>query len=244
MMSGREALHAGATPKMSAAANAAIAVNASTVPSIETAVARGSAAGASWINASMPDCAIHRPTAPPSAASTRLSATSCRTRRHRLPPIAARTASSRSRAEARTSSRLATLAHAIRRTNPTAPINAASWGRTSATRSSCIGSSRRFMLDVCLIGKRWRRSADRRSSSACAWSKVTPVLSFAIPRMKTLFRDPVSKFTRLATRMSGCGSTLVPGGNSNSNPGASTPTTSARPLPNSMVLPTMDGSPP
>ena len=99
--------------------------------------------------------------------------------RQRLPPIAARTASSRSRADARTRSRLATFAHAISNTNTTAPINATSCGRTSATRSSCIGSMRRFMFEVSLIGKRDRRSADSRSSSGCACSNDTPGFTLA-----------------------------------------------------------------
>ena len=145
--SGRDAFHAGSTPKISAAANDASAVKASTVPSSDTAVARGRPSGDSWISASMPNCASSSPKPPPIAASTRLSATSWRTMRQRLPPMAARTASSRSRAEARTSSRLATFAHAISSTNTTAPISATSCGRTSATRSSCIGSMRRFMFD-------------------------------------------------------------------------------------------------
>ena len=75
--------------------------------------------------------------------STRLSASICRTSRTRLAPIAARTASSRLRAEARTSSRLATLAHAISSTNATAPISDRIAGRTSPTRSSNIGTTRK-----------------------------------------------------------------------------------------------------
>ena len=45
--SGRDAFHAGSTPKISAAANAASAVKASTVPSSDTAVARGRPSGES-----------------------------------------------------------------------------------------------------------------------------------------------------------------------------------------------------
>ena len=51
------------------------------------------------------------------------------TTRHRLAPSAARTAISFCRAAARASRRLATLAHAMSNTNPTAPSN---------TRSACL----------------------------------------------------------------------------------------------------------
>ena len=56
----------------------------------------------------------------PAAASTRLSIMSWRISRQRLAPSAARTATSRSRALARASSRLAMFAHVISRTRPTA----------------------------------------------------------------------------------------------------------------------------
>jgi hypothetical protein len=66
----------------------------------------------------------------------------------------------------------------------------------------------------------------------CACSNDTPGFNFATTRSETLLRDPVSKLTRLAIRMSGRGSTLVPGGKRISKRGAGTPTISARPLPN------------
>ena len=63
--------------------------------------------------------ASSRPTAPPSAPSTVLSTSSCRTRRPRLAPSDRRMAISCRRAAARASSRLATLAHAMSSTRPT-----------------------------------------------------------------------------------------------------------------------------
>jgi hypothetical protein len=67
----------------------------------------------------LPHHANSTPSAPPSPASSRLSVSNWRTRRDRPAPIARRTDSSRCRAAARASSRLATLAHAISSTSPT-----------------------------------------------------------------------------------------------------------------------------
>ena len=61
----------------------------------------------------------------------------------------------------RTSSRFATFAHAISITKQTAPISVRITGCTSATRSWCIGSTRRWKPAVCLIAN---RRADRRRS--------------------------------------------------------------------------------
>ena len=89
----------------------------------------------------MPARASTRPSAVPQTAMTRLSASIWRTSCARLAPIAARTASSRLRPDARTISRLATLAQAMSSTKATAPINATIVGRTSPTRSSNIGTT-------------------------------------------------------------------------------------------------------
>ena len=69
----------------------------------------------------MPATPRARPSAPPIAASTRLSVSSWRTIRSRPAPTAVRSAISRLRPSARTSCRLATLAHAISRTRPNRP---------------------------------------------------------------------------------------------------------------------------
>ena len=59
------------------------------------------------------------PTAPPNAASSTLSVSSCRTRRQRPAPTASRTLISALRKAARASNRFATLAHAISSTSVT-----------------------------------------------------------------------------------------------------------------------------
>jgi hypothetical protein len=58
--------------------------------------------------------------------STRLSATSCRNSRPRLPPSAVRRLNSRSRAELRAASSIETLPHAISSTTATIAIRIAS----------------------------------------------------------------------------------------------------------------------
>ena len=68
---------------------------------------------------------------PPASETRMLSVSSCLSRRSRVAPRAVRTAISFERAAARASSRLATLAQAMRSTNPTAPRSTSSAGRTS-----------------------------------------------------------------------------------------------------------------
>ena len=89
-----------------------------------------------------------RPSAPRSrrrcrrrSASTTLSVSSWRTSRIRPAPTAARTTISRPRAEARASSRLATLAQAISSTKATAPSSTNSVCRVSPTTASCSGTT-------------------------------------------------------------------------------------------------------
>ena len=77
---------------------------------------------------------------PPITDSVTLSVNSCRTMRPRPAPIAARSAISRLRAVARTSRRLATFAHAISSTKPTAPPRISSVGLHLLTKTVCIGS--------------------------------------------------------------------------------------------------------
>ncbi len=69
-------------------------------------------------NHRIPAYASPRPATPLTNASSTLSTSSCRTRRHRVAPIEMRTAISRERSEARASRRFATFAQAIRRTKP------------------------------------------------------------------------------------------------------------------------------
>ena len=81
------------------------------------------------------------PPVPASSASTTLSVNICRTRRIRPAPTAARTTSSRPRADARASSRFATFAHAISNTNATAASSTNSVCLVSPTTISCTGTT-------------------------------------------------------------------------------------------------------
>ena len=73
------------------------------------------------------------PITPPAAPISRLSVRSCRTSRPRPAPIAARSAISRSRTDARASSRFATFVHAISSTQATAPSSTRIAGRIRPT---------------------------------------------------------------------------------------------------------------
>ncbi len=116
-------------------------MKASTGSESSISPARGRYSAARRPSALAPQLASTRPIAPPTTASTRLSVRSWRTSRIWLPPRAVRTAISRSRAVARASSRLATLAQPIRSTKPTAPSRIRSAGRTSPTTCSASGST-------------------------------------------------------------------------------------------------------
>ena len=99
---------------------------------------RGRFSGRIATKARFPHQANKRPSAPPAIEKTALSVNICLMMRPRPPPSAARTAISRSLDAARTSNRLATLAHAMSNTNPAAAKTAMRSGRTCATMSSCI----------------------------------------------------------------------------------------------------------
>ena len=79
------------------------------------------ASGAARTRSGTPAHAMSAPAAPPAAASSSASVTCERTRSPRPAPSARRTARSRRRFSARTVNRLATFAHAIRKTMPTVP---------------------------------------------------------------------------------------------------------------------------
>ena len=81
------------------------------------------------------------PTAPPVAASTSDSTSSCWNTRARPAPSAVRIASSLRRPSARANSRLPTLAHAISSTSATAASSITSDVRMSPTISSCSGTT-------------------------------------------------------------------------------------------------------
>ncbi len=115
---------------------------ASADASTVTSSRRGRSGGASATSAATPTRATSAPAIPAATASTTLSVRSWRTRRARPAPTAARTTISRPRAEARASSRLATLAQAMSRTKPTAPSRTKSVCRVSPTMASCRGVRR------------------------------------------------------------------------------------------------------
>ena len=136
-------------------------------PSVKSPTRQSGAAesvrAASWkgsarISASPTQYASCRPTRPPASESVTLSTSCRRTRRMRLAPSARRTAVSFSRAEARVSSRLATLAHAISSTRPTMPISTTSgvpdWSRRPDVPRPPGSSSSDFLR------KRVRRLSD------------------------------------------------------------------------------------
>ena len=113
------------------------------------------------------------PKTPPSTASTRLSVTTSLTTRHRLAPSAVRTAISFWRDAAFASSRFATFAQAINRTNPTAPRSIRRVGFTLPVISSCKGTARALHFSF-----PFGYSGDKRClmafSSAFACSTDTP----------------------------------------------------------------------
>jgi hypothetical protein len=114
--------------------------------------------------------------APPKA-STRLSVSICPTTRKRRAPNAVRTAISRLRLLARTSSRLATFTHAMSRTQPTATSSIISAGRVSPTKCS---SSETVFVAGCLLllsGYCFARARAITFISSRACSRVTPSLS-------------------------------------------------------------------
>ena len=141
---------------------------------------RGSPAVLIVSSARMPRTPSTSPIAPPITDSATLSVSSCRMIRPRPAPMAARSATSRLRAVARTSSRFATLAQAISRTNATAALRISSVGRAFLTNTCCIRSTLKpLFVPQRLSGtSRGIRRADS-FSRACACSSVTPGLSRA-----------------------------------------------------------------
>ena len=162
----------------------------------------------------------------------------------RLPPIAARTASSRSRDAARTSRRFETFAHAMSRTKATAPKSERSTGRTCAVRSACSSSTRTAKPAVAFT---WSSAASADEiRSICAWScsGVAPSRSRPIGRRKTLLRGAFTKSMRDASQSSTGSPSAAVGGISSSKPGGMTPTISVGAPATSATVPTTFGSPP
>ena len=178
---------AGRTPKRTAEANPANTENASTNGSMWIAFSRGRLAGAMASNSWMPISARATPATVPRPAITSASASVCRTSGHQPAPSAARTASSLSRDEVRTSIRFATFAQAISSRKMTAPISARIAGRTSLTRCCFIGSRRKYCPAVREMVFSWRIFSAIVSASAWACSMTTPGFRRAMTRHCTLF---------------------------------------------------------
>jgi hypothetical protein len=122
------------------------------------------------------NAAVSTPTLPPSVASRRLSAMTCRTTRRAEQPSAIWTAISRWRPWARASSRFATLVQAMSRMNATAPSAIHSRARTSFTRLSSIGttSTGLYRMGRNCVGCIGVNSCTRPRSSWRACSADTP----------------------------------------------------------------------
>ncbi len=172
----RDTCHAGASPKITLASSEAASANASADRSTVTSSSRGRSAGASASSAVTPHRAIRMPPAPASSASTMLSVSICRTSRIRPAPTAARTTSSRPRADARASSRFATFAHAINNTNPTAASSTNNVCLVSPTIISCSGTTA-TPLSPLLTGYSFDSRAAMPVISDCACDSVTPAAS-------------------------------------------------------------------
>src|SRR5687768_881054 len=118
---------AGINPNINPVASDTAVVNPSTRQSMPTSTPswpmRGRPAVLIDNIARMASTPNNRPSAPPITDNTMLSVSTWLMMRPRDPPSAARMAISRLRPVARTSRRLATFAHAISSTNPTAPIS-------------------------------------------------------------------------------------------------------------------------
>jgi hypothetical protein len=98
-------------------------------------------AGRRVLMAFRPHIATPSPSAPPLSASSRFSVSICRNRRRRLAPSAIRRATSFCREADLASSRFPTLAHAISKTNVTAPKSTTKTGLVLPTKFSASGST-------------------------------------------------------------------------------------------------------
>ena len=130
-------------------------------------------------SARMPSVPKRRPSTPPASESSTLSVSSCRMMRPRPAPIAARTAISRLRPVARTSSRFATFAHAMSSTRPTAPSRIHSVVWTSRTISFCSSSTLNPLSRCSTLG--YFRLYSFAASARRAWACCSVMPSFSRP---------------------------------------------------------------
>ena len=178
LRSARELWSAGIRPNTIPVTTETAAVKASTRQSTPTSAPcspmRGSPAVLIVSSARIPRMPSTSPIAPPITDSATLSVSSWRMIRPRPAPIAARKATSRLRAVARTSSRFATLAQAIRRTNATAALRISNVGRAFLTNTCCSRSTLKLLFSC-------RPCRELRSEFACRQFQ---------PRLRLFERDP------------------------------------------------------
>ena len=172
-------------------------VNAMRGTPMRGAMNSGMSAGMVAVRAESAHCPRTSPATLPRAQRTRLSVTSCRTRRPRPAPSAVRIANSRMRVRARDNVRLATFTQAMNRRSATPAVRSKSCGRTSVTRSSCSGVTV-IPQPTFLPARSFCSVAAMTSISARACSMVTPGLSRATA---DIHRPPVSR--KLASMVMG-----------------------------------------
>src|SRR5215472_9820900 len=166
------ARHAGASPNSKPLKTDTPTANRSTRQSTWTSSMRGKSPGQKVRNGLSPTLANMTPSSPPARPRSALSVRLCRTKRPRLAPSATRMANSRSRETARASIKLATFAHAISSTRPTAPSKSQSVDPVSPTsaRNSFTCSERPLFVSAKACAKWFPVSA----TSACACASVAP----------------------------------------------------------------------
>ena len=245
MTSVRDARSAGTMPQSSAVTTPANTANASTAGSIATASSRGRSFG--------PEREQHLhagarerqpPSAVPTAAITRLSASICRTS---CPRLGADRGADRELAAAPGGAHDQQVRHvragdqqderdrAHQRQNRRPHV-----ADQIVEHRHDVEIEARRLLDRKLLAQIGGDAIDVRLRLL----DVTPGFRRPITRNTTLLRFAVSKLMRAAVHMSGTRSTFARGGNSSSKSGASTPTICARPSPRSTSLPIDVGSPP
>ena len=231
----REACRPGTRPNTMPVISETPAVKARTRGSRRTESRPGIPGGLVRTTKSTSQFATSSPARAPRAASSTLSARSCRTSLRRPAPSEARIATSFSRAAARASRRLATLVAAIRSTNTTAPSRSTSAPRTSWTRNWCKGTST-YRIPLFSSGYAADRRAAIASMSPWAWGR----LARRRPTARRLCAPRAAASSGDSTRNGAQTSASASG---RRKPGAATPITSYSPVLKRTVRPTTSGTP-
>ena len=168
----RVPVSAGAKPNSKAVASETASVNASTRQSMATDASCGIASTCIFVTLTSAALASSNPAAEPSNDSSKVSASSWRINPPRAEPSAARNASSRCRAEFRTSNKFARFTQAISKIKPTAPISRNSMGRSDPARVSSNFFS--TTLTPWSTGCAAANASATTVRSACACATVTP----------------------------------------------------------------------